>query len=189
MALALGLTYHVDAATGDDLRTPAEAQSAATPWKTITRAVFHAEGGDTVVVGAGTYRESVESKRDGFSTNAPIVLRSAVPGRAVVRPPAGRNGFVISHSFHTIDGFRIKRAVQGVKLGPHDGGNRAVVGLLVQNNRIQGSISSGVRVTDGVDHRVYDNTAFDNGTSDDDDVKILGSLGPTPAQTYHVDCD
>jgi Protein of unknown function (DUF1565) len=54
-----------DAATGDDLLN--DGLSSTTPWKTITNGVFHAGGGDTIMVNPGTYLESVESKRDGFS--------------------------------------------------------------------------------------------------------------------------
>src|SRR5690606_25558925 len=76
-ALALGLTFHVDATVGDDARTPLEAQNPATPWKTIGKSLLHAEGGDTVLVAPGTYRERVESRRDGWSLSQPILLRSA----------------------------------------------------------------------------------------------------------------
>ena len=230
--LAFGITYYVDAVTGDDLRSPAVAQSPATPWKTITKGVFHAEGGDTVMVSSGTYFESVESKRDGFSTSTPIVLKATIPGAAIIQPAAGTNGFFISHNYHTIDGFKVVGAFHGIKLGPHDGGGQ-VVGLLVQNNRINGNIDNGIIVSngldieiafnsvkgndtngisysgdsslihdnvvhhnaqfgiyvkDGVNHQVYDNTAYSNGTSSEHDIKILGSTIPPPAQTYYVDC-
>jgi len=165
VALALGLTYYVDVATGDDSRTPVEAQSPATPWKTIGKGVFHAEGGDTVKVDPGAYRESVESKRDGFSTNAPIVLMSTVPGGAIVRPPAGSNGFAISHNFHTIDGFKVKGAFQGIKLGPHDGGDGPVSGLLVQNNQISGNANNGIGVTNGAGVEVAFNKVKRNGAN------------------------
>src|SRR5687767_14944041 len=149
VALALGLTYYVDASTGDDTRTPAVARSPATPWKSISKGVLHAEGGDTVMVNAGTYLESVESKRDGWSVSTPIVLKSTVVGGAIIEPPAGTNGFFISHNFHTIDGFRIRGAFQGLKVGPHDEGGGPVVGILVQNNRINNNSNNGISVTNG----------------------------------------
>ena len=147
-ALAFGITYYVDAVIGDDSLN--DGLSAATPWKTITKGVFHADGGDTILVNPGTYLESVESKRDGFSVSTPIVLKSTVPDAAVVRPPAGTNGFFISHNFHTIDGFKVAGALQGLRLGPHDGGGQ-VVGLLVQNNRINGNSNNGISVSNGLD--------------------------------------
>ena len=36
--VALAATFYVDASAGDDSRTSADAQSAATPWKTLTHA-------------------------------------------------------------------------------------------------------------------------------------------------------
>jgi hypothetical protein len=53
-ALALGVTFYVDAATGNDSLN--DGLSPATPWKTITKGVFHAQGGDTVMVSFGYVR-------------------------------------------------------------------------------------------------------------------------------------
>jgi hypothetical protein len=162
VALALGLTYYVDAATGDHLRTPAVAQSPATPWKTITKGVFHADGGDTIMVNSGRYLESVESKRDGWSASTPILLKSTVPGGAIIQPPAGTNGFFNSHTYHTIDGFKVVGAFQGLRLGPHDGGGK-VVGLLVHNNRINNNIDNGISVTKGLNVEIAFNFVKNNG--------------------------
>jgi len=159
-ALAFGLTYYVDAATGDDVLN--DGLGPATPWKTISKGVFHADGGDTIMVNPGTYLESVESKRDGFSASTPIVLKSTVPGGAIIRPPAGTNGFFISHSFHTIDGFKVAGALQGLRLGPHDGGGQ-VVGLLIQNNRINNNGNTGISVTNGLDIEIAFNLVKNNG--------------------------
>ena len=232
-------TYYVDCGVnGDDTRTPIQAKDPASPWKTITKGVFHAQAGSTVLVSSGTCAERVESKRDGTKA-ARIVLRSMVPGGAIIQPPADTNGFptngfFISHNYHTIDGFGVKGAFQGVKLGPHEVADGPVVGLVVQNNRINGNTNNGIGVTngvkveiafntvkngngtngisysgnssrihdnivhhnaqfgiyvkDGVNHLVYDNTAYENGIGDDDNIKILGLALPTPAQTYYVDC-
>ncbi|MCD4748338.1 MAG: DUF1565 domain-containing protein [Thermoanaerobaculales bacterium] len=54
-------TYYVNDDTGDDSRTPAQAQSAATPWQTITRAITEVTlaAGDTIDVAGGTYNTAL----------------------------------------------------------------------------------------------------------------------------------
>lgn len=52
-------TYYVDDDTGDDTRTPAEAQNPATPWLTIQHAINSVSSGDTVMVMPGTYPEQI----------------------------------------------------------------------------------------------------------------------------------
>ena len=52
-------TYYVNDSTGDNSRTPAEAQDPSTPWKTIQHAVDNVPPGSTIQVAAGTYDEQV----------------------------------------------------------------------------------------------------------------------------------
>jgi|GEM_PF-1258180 len=52
-------TYYVDDDTGDDARTPLEAQNPATPWLTIQHAINTVAWGDIVVVFPGTYQEAL----------------------------------------------------------------------------------------------------------------------------------
>lgn len=224
---ALAVTYFVNAASGNDSRTPAEAQNPATPWKTIKTALGSALAGDTVKVSPGTYKESVESKVDGVA-DAPIVLQfqpTVAGGAAIIQPPLGNPGFYISHNYHVVDGFTVTGATVGIRLGDHDGGG-SVRGLLVKNNTVSFNTSNGIQVTsglsteisfntvynngangisysgnssvihdnvvhhngqfgiyvkDGVDHVVYDNTAFSNTQAD---LQIVGATVPT----YYVDC-
>jgi len=73
---------HVDATAGDDARSILDALDASTPWKTIGRALGAggAESGDTVVVGAGTYDEAVQTTQPGVTltaSGAVIVTRPA----------------------------------------------------------------------------------------------------------------
>src|SRR5258708_10960151 len=70
--------------------------------------------------------------------------------------PICTNGFLISHSFHTIDGFTVKRAFQGLKLGPHDTGDGPVVGLLVQNNLVNAHSRTPITGT----YRIHTSTSY-----------------------------
>jgi len=55
-------TYYVSHRAGDDSRSAAEARQVATPWKTIQRAATVMGSGDTCLIRAGTYRETVTPK-------------------------------------------------------------------------------------------------------------------------------
>jgi len=68
-------TYYVDATNGSDSdRTPAQAQSINSPWKTIQNAANHMTAGDTCLIRAGTYRETVVVPVSG-TVAAPITFR------------------------------------------------------------------------------------------------------------------
>jgi len=61
-------TYYVNAATGDDGRSTAEAANPNTPWLTLLGAEAKASGGDTVHVAAGTYKEDHASLHCFYTT-------------------------------------------------------------------------------------------------------------------------
>jgi hypothetical protein len=73
-----GTSYYVDAATGDDSRTAAQAVNPATPWKTIQKGVDSAYSTDTVLVMPGVYRETVSAVRSG-KASAPITIKAFNP--------------------------------------------------------------------------------------------------------------
>src|SRR5262245_41272447 len=165
--VASAATYYVNASTGDDSRTCNQAQDPSTPRRTIGNGsgggVFCAFPGDIVSVASGTYAESVESKRDG-SSGAPIVIRSAVAGGAIVQAPAGANGMFIDHSHVTVDGFTVNGGGQsGLAAGPHDGTNGPVVGLLIQNNTFSNNAGNGIKIKSGLNTEIAFNTIFNNG--------------------------
>src|SRR5262249_59011943 len=83
-------------------------------------------------------------------------------GVAVLVPPRGSNGVCVSPSYHTTDGFTVKQAVTGMKLGAHDGGGGPVVGLLIQNNTVRDSSSNGIQVTNGLNVEIAFNTVFNS---------------------------
>lgn len=68
-------TFYVDGATGDDAHTIDEAQNAATPWKTLQHAADMAFSGDTVLVAAGLYRETVVPPNSG-KAGRPITFKA-----------------------------------------------------------------------------------------------------------------
>jgi parallel beta-helix repeat protein len=153
-------TYYVDAANGNDSNTPQQAKNPATPWKTIKTAALTAVAGDTILVQPGTYTESVESKRDG-STSSPITFKAN--GAVTVRPPAGSPGFFVSHDHIIIDGFTVTGGTLGLRLGPHDGGDGPVAGLIARNNVVTGNSSNGIQFSNAVDGIIEFNTASQNG--------------------------
>ena len=100
-------TYYVDAAAGDDARTPAEAANPATPWATVRRAAEAAIAGDTVRVVAGVYPDRVAVTNMG-AASAP--LRFEADGAATLSGAAG--GFFLDRtSGVTLDGFAVTGTV------------------------------------------------------------------------------
>jgi parallel beta-helix repeat protein len=153
-------TYYVDAVNGDDSHSAQQATSPATPWKTIKTATLAAVAGDTILVQPGTYTESVESKRDG-SDNAPITFQAN--GVVTVRPPTGTPGFFVSHDHLIIDGFTVTGGTVGLRLGPHDGGDGPVAGLVARNNVVTNNSSNGIQFANAVHGVAEFNTVSQNG--------------------------
>jgi parallel beta-helix repeat protein len=92
------MTIYYVATTGNDSGTG----SAASPWRTITKAMrADLKFGDEVVVRSGTYNEGVIVNRDG------ITLRSEVPGGANIVPPPAKLGININADHVTIKGFEV----------------------------------------------------------------------------------
>jgi hypothetical protein len=183
-AAAASPTYYVDGAAGSDAYTAAEATSPATPWKTIKKAVS-AGGligmtnkgvvldGYTVVVAPGIYMESVESKRDGLST-APVTIEAASPGSVTIKPPAGSNGFFISHHYHVIDGFVVSGGNIGLRLAPHDGGDGPASGLVAVRTQVSGNALHGIQFANAQDGVAAFNTIVQNGQ---DGISYAGNGG------------
>ena len=76
-------TYYVSQSGGSDSYTPAQATNIATPWLTIQQAANNVVAGDTVIIRAGTYRETVALPVSGTS-NAPITFQGYSNEIAVV---------------------------------------------------------------------------------------------------------
>ncbi len=145
-------TFYVNPSTGINANTMGQAQNPATPWKTVKRALGVADAGDTILVMVptpgtpmvltGVEPETIASKRDG-AAGAPIAIRCQEAQLCVWTPPAGTNGFFVSHDHHVIDGFKVTGANKGIVFGAHDGGG-PLVGGVIQNNLVQGANSNGI---------------------------------------------
>jgi len=72
-----GSTYYVSDSGGDDARSAAQAQSIATPWKTIQKAASTMGSGDMCYVRAGTYREAVTPQNgqrfEAYASEKPLI--------------------------------------------------------------------------------------------------------------------
>ena len=102
---ATAAEFWVDAATGNDARSPIQAQSKATPWKTIVHALETVTSGHSIRVRPGTYTERLESGAPGVYTEpwqgiwAPkgtpreIVLKLNEAVRAALADEANRKKF------------------------------------------------------------------------------------------------
>ncbi len=107
-ARAQGLTYFVSP-TGSDTDS---GTSAATPFRTLQKALDLARPGTTITLAPGTYRQAVATKVAGTAA-APVTVRGPETGkdpggrhRAVLLSPGGRV-FSVNHSHYTLDGFTI----------------------------------------------------------------------------------
>ena len=105
---AVAATYIVDRshASADD----ANSGTVDLPWRTIGKAAETVSAGDTVLIRAGTYSESVRPEHSGDSVNGRIVF-SAFPGERPVIDGNGmdaNNGIVLDQSYVTISGLEIR---------------------------------------------------------------------------------
>jgi hypothetical protein len=119
-ALAHGATYYV-AKTGSDSNSCGSAQSQSTPKLTINAGISCLNGGDTLIIKAGTYFEKINNGTipSGPSPGTPTTIKSEVPRRAVLQPNGGENIVVIG-----LDTTQSNILFDGVVLD----GNQTVVG-------------------------------------------------------------
>jgi len=83
-------TYYV-ALTGHDGHSCAQAQEPATPKQTFQSALACLQAGDTLLVKAGTYTESIMSPRGGTSWHQPVTIAAAPGEQVILRATPGAN--------------------------------------------------------------------------------------------------
>jgi parallel beta-helix repeat protein len=142
----LGYTaaYYV-AKTGNDSTSCNQAQSVSTPKVTIKAGLRCMQGGDTLIIKAGTYTESIEPKAIPSGTASAQTVIKAAPGELVIIKPNGGNVYgdavsIYDRSYITLDGLTL----DGGRLRIGGGGKGAYSHYItVQNSVIRNSVNAG----------------------------------------------
>ncbi len=85
-------TFYVNAATGDDSRTPAMAQDSSTPWQTLTKALDNVASGDSVQVASGTY-DAALGESYPLELQSGVAVQGAGKTTTTLSAPAGTDVF------------------------------------------------------------------------------------------------
>ena len=178
VALCLGLLCLAPCAHAEDYYVATNgcdkaAGTAAEPFRTITRAYECASPGTTICVLPGVYDDytrgwGLRLDKRGKPTK-PIVLRSTVPGRAVIDGCNAKDrnqGFYIEGSYHVVDGFEIRNCPKGgIKI--YGDGNRILNNRIHHNGNgpsVSGNGLDGIYSEKGTRNNVYiGNFIHDNG--------------------------
>lgn len=145
-----GRTYLV-APVGSDLNDGSEPR----PWRTLQHAVDTALPGDTILVAAGTYRESPTVSRGGRRA-APLTIRNASGGRPILIGKLRIEASDVVVAGLAIDGGELR---DGVVV--HVSGGRRVT---LVGNDVSRSPRAGIFVGEGArDASVLANAVHDNG--------------------------
>ncbi|HYM57163.1 MAG TPA: right-handed parallel beta-helix repeat-containing protein [Solirubrobacteraceae bacterium] len=159
LARAAGSTLYVDGASSSCSNSGSG--TVTQPFCTISAAAAVALAGNTVLVSAGTYNETVKPPRSG-TAGAEIVF-AAQPG-ATVTVRGGSYGFYLaSRSYVTIDGFTVTATTSdGIVL-------KSSSHITVQDNDVrragqpvQGQTAKGIRVEASTDSSIRRNTVANN---------------------------
>lgn len=147
--LSLAATYYVDrshASASDG--NPGTTMS---PFRSISRAARVAQAGDTVIVKAGQYNETVDVENSG-TVGKPITF--AASGTVIVDPPAVQHWVgafnVIGKTDIVISGFTLQNSYFGIKVD-RDGSGMTPKRIVLKNNHTYMTAASGIRISFGRD--------------------------------------
>jgi parallel beta-helix repeat protein len=161
-AFAYGATYYVTK-TGNNNYSCTEARSASTPKLTIAAGIACLAGGDTLIIGAGTYAEGInDTIPAGISTSARTTIRSASGATVTLLPsvgvgPSSLHAVYITRSNTMIDGLVIDGS-KGISLPFRWNGTNS--GNVLQNSIIRNGSSNCVTVQGSVINSTISNNVI-----------------------------
>ncbi len=201
-------TFYVDAVAGSDANDEIQAQSPATPWQSITRAIGEATlaAGDEIRVAAGTYDQALETFPLYLVDGVALIGDPNDPNSRVIGAPAGEKAFSNDNTplaaGTTLTGFRINHdtGLSG------DAAMQFLVGSVamapeIRDNVFVGNASTGIDGIHVEDRNILarsftglieDNTFVDLGTVVElylNDHGTPTDISPTIRGNTFADCD
>jgi hypothetical protein len=131
---------------------------------TINRAVQIAQDGYRIIVGPGTYRESVSTDRVGVPAQAISLVADGTPNNPVIVDASTSSGpgFKLSSTKGAVlDGFEIRGAADGGVVVKSASNNLTIQNCIVHNSAT-GSAVDGIRVQDSASVVVFNNLVYAN---------------------------
>ncbi len=164
-------TYYVNAGTGSDTNTPAQAQSSASPWQTLTHALGQVSSGDIVSVAPGTY-DVGNGEIFPLALQDGVKIEGAGPGNSILIAPAGTDVFenvnTSLSSNTTLTGFTLQHS------GP-TGTTQTLIDLRANN----------VSMSPVIDGNEFKSSSGSAKTKSQYDVGIrVGTYGGSPAGSF-----
>ncbi|HEV7370074.1 right-handed parallel beta-helix repeat-containing protein [Arenibaculum sp.] len=154
--------------------------SADAPMRTIQAAVDKAGPGTAVMVKAGRYVENVEFQGVQGTSQKPVWLISADGAeKAVIKAASNGRSTVYAHGEDNIvvEGFRIEGGKNGIQFSQAGSGFKDLTqNLVVQGNTIVNARADGVKISQGNNVHIIDNTIAGAGDQGIDFVAVNGSV-------------
>lgn len=116
------------------------------PFRSISKAASLARAGDTVIVGAGSYSETVSVQNSGME-GKPVTFVAS--GTVIINPPSVQHWVgafnIVGKTDVIVRGFTMQNAYFGIKVD-RDGSGLAPKRIILQNNHTYMTESSGIRI-------------------------------------------
>lgn len=133
--------------------------SSASPWRTISKAMWNLDPGDEVIVRPGTYHEFVRISASGTPGHY-VTVRSSQEGAAKIVAPAGQDyGVHVQGDYVKLDGFNVSGAASSgitAHLAHH---------IVISNNVSHGNGAHGISASRSDFVTISGNTTYGNAST------------------------